>query len=488
MKIAILIGVSDYFDSSNNLPGCKNDMSILQSAVIATSKFDEILFINDNTDSVNIKQRLSNFIAKNNEKPIEELFFYYTGHGEFYNNEFYYVLSDFDKKRRKQTTLENSELDEMFRSMNPQLVIKVVDACQAGITYIKGDNSFEKYLKDSEGHFKKCYFMFSSQIDQSSYQTDISQFTKSFIDALINHPSEEIRYKDIIDYVSDDFSTNATQTPFFIIQGNFTEKFGTFDTEAKKALSNFFIHPSQEEKDEQHKERKLSLIELVKMDAQVYCSKEEVLESLIKLQESITNFQYSSDLNSIYNIEYNFRKSYTDNRLRESYAPRLDIIGKWLKENSHEYFASPIIETETYEVDNPISALFSSSRKNIESREVIKGFHSTVDLPYRVITIDATPKYSNLAKVNCAIVFICSKTSIRFFYFCAVYLEESWGYYSLPTDVKWKSVDCKLKDYDQVEATLKSILNDFSEFILIPIKDKFIKATKETELQAATSA
>lgn len=59
---------------------------------------------------------VAGIIAKYTGKEVEEIFFYVTGHGQFYDNEFYYLLSDFDKTKRKKTSLENTELDQMFRS------------------------------------------------------------------------------------------------------------------------------------------------------------------------------------------------------------------------------------------------------------------------------------------------------------------------------------------------------------------------------------
>ena len=69
------------------------------------------------------------FLEKYNEQDsIEDFFFYFTGHGQCDEDEFYYLLSDFSFSELKQTSLENSELDNWIRNLNPKTTIKVVDA------------------------------------------------------------------------------------------------------------------------------------------------------------------------------------------------------------------------------------------------------------------------------------------------------------------------------------------------------------------------
>src|SRR5258706_2638330 len=132
MNIAIIIGVSIYSNSNNNLPGCKNDADAINQILKKSDKYDDILYINNNETSAKTKELLSNYILDSKGNVINELLFYYSGHGEFGNDEFYYVLSDFDSKKKNQTSLQNSEIDDLIRTLSPELVIKVIDACQSG--------------------------------------------------------------------------------------------------------------------------------------------------------------------------------------------------------------------------------------------------------------------------------------------------------------------------------------------------------------------
>ena len=184
-------------------------------------------------------EKLSDFIANNQGEIFDEVFFYYSGHGDFRDNEFYYILSDFNRNSYRQTSLANSELDSFLKQLNPNLTIKVVDACHSGVTYIKDNDIFSKHLDESKQRFNHCYFMFSSMSDQASYQNNIiSHFTKSFVDSVLKYSSTEIRYKHIVDYISDDFEKNALQKPLFVTQASFTEIFCSVNQKIKTLLSS----------------------------------------------------------------------------------------------------------------------------------------------------------------------------------------------------------------------------------------------------------
>ena len=228
MKIAILIGVSE-FDTLKNLPPCKNDLMTMKKLIEATGSYDQIISISENTNSDQIRKNLSK-LKSFQDKRIEEVFFYYTGHGYFYSDQFHYSCSNSDLESLDKTFLSNNEVDNLIKLLNPSLTVKVVDACQAGVRYVKNIDSVEEdlvenYLKDSQVKFNDCYFMFSSDIDQCSTTFGhLSVFTRSFFNAIRNHTSSEIRFGQIMDHIANEFkSTN--QTPIFISQGPFYHVF-----------------------------------------------------------------------------------------------------------------------------------------------------------------------------------------------------------------------------------------------------------------------
>ena len=68
--------------------------------------------------------------AFDNHKPIAEVFLYFTGHGFSHETEFFFCATNFDSKRPNETGLSNSELHVLLRSLDADLVVKVIDALQ----------------------------------------------------------------------------------------------------------------------------------------------------------------------------------------------------------------------------------------------------------------------------------------------------------------------------------------------------------------------
>ena len=210
--------------TAKNLPACREDGAAIAHVLKTSGRFDDVLHIDADTIGTTVKQRLAEFAKAHKDKEIGEVFFYFTGHGEFVGDEFYYLLSDYQAKKRNQTSLENTELDGIVRALSPKLFVKIVDACHSGVSYIKTADDFRDYLKAADKKFEKIYFMFSSQSEQFSYQNDkISYFTESILKSIFNHSSDTIRYKDVMSFVSDEFKEYDFQTPLFVTQADFTE-------------------------------------------------------------------------------------------------------------------------------------------------------------------------------------------------------------------------------------------------------------------------
>ncbi|MBE9201798.1 MULTISPECIES: caspase family protein [unclassified Nodularia (in: cyanobacteria)] len=471
MNIAIILAVSEY-QNTNCLPGCILDGQLIKSLLDETGKYNELLFIDQGTDSIKVKEKLSEFITNNQGKVFDEVFFYYTGHGDFYNNEFYYILSDFNKTSYRQTSLANSELDNFLRQLNPNLTIKIIDACHSGVTYIKDNDVFSKHLDDSKQRFNNCYFMFSSMSDQASYQTNIiSHFTKSFIDSVLKYDSIDIRYKHIVDYISDDFEKNVFQKPLFISQASFTEIFCSVNQKIKTILLRQ-IDNLIDIKSETDDLKALSLVDIVKKDAKRYCSEEEALEVINSVKNFVENWQYSSELVDLYTISSKFESDY------KSISQYSDSIGKWLKDNNNNYFSKityrrELIKSVTTSVAQALASL-SAFYGDENYKTVISGFELTVDVPFKLINIGAYPRYPNLDYSDCKIAFVFSQVSVRFFYFYSTFKLENWQNYSYDSSSKWQTIEVEIKSFDKVENTLSNILNKFDSFVLDPLRAKYI--------------
>lgn len=343
MNIAILIGISKYADKVNDLPGCKKDLESMKKVLEATNKYDKLITLESNLSSNELKESLTNFIIECKGNLIDECFLYFTGHGEFYQNEFYYLLSDYTQEKRRQTSLQNSEIDVQLKSLSPNIVIKVIDACQSGVSYIKDiSEPLNKYLQNTANSFNKCYFFYSSLYNQYSYQNnDMSDFTASFIKSIIEGQNEVVRYKDIISFISDDFENNQNQTPFFVNQADFTEIFHTFNTETKESIKlstkTDSSLPKQDEP-QNNNQKYSSIVDVIKQEALLYCEEKEVLELFEKIKVKVANLNIIDDLVELHNLKITFPSGIT--------LPKADEIGEWLDKNTkHLYFAEPNFRT-----------------------------------------------------------------------------------------------------------------------------------------------
>lgn len=482
MNLGIVIAVSDYGSLGNNLPGCETDGKAISTILKTDSKFEDVLFISKTTSSGEVKPLLIDFINRHKDEEIDDVVFYFTGHGDFSGDEFYFLLSDYDRKRKKQTSLENSELDNLLRALKPNNAVKIVDACHAGTPYIKDPDSFDTYLKGTQGEFSKCYFMFSSQADQYSYQdSHLSYFTKSVVESIYNHPSDAIRYKDIIDHVSDSFSDNQSQTPFFIVQADFTESFCTVSDTLKSSISNFLSENTQ--KLEDHKHENQTIVELIQNDASKYCSEDEAISGLEKIIEMIKQAPLIGEVNDIYQTSYFEESDYSD-------IPSPAAIGKWIDTKEHEYFAEAKkqnVQVPKRVPKNPLDiSILTASRilgdidddddrfkTVIKTESRITGFQSTVDLPLTFLKIVAEPKFPNVKAAVAYVVPIISKTSLQFFISFEFYEEQGWDERKSSGRIKWTTKSLQLKETESFGELANYIMNEYSEFLLLPLKERF---------------
>lgn len=474
MKVAILIGVSEY-EYEMSLPGCDKDLMAVQSVIETSKNYERILCFDKNVTSQRVKSELSAFFVELKGEDIEELFFYFTGHGVYYQGEFYHVLTDYQENRRRLTSLENSEIDNWIKSISPRLVVKIIDACQSGVSYIKGgaQEDINRYYKSTLTQFQKCYFLHSSMSNQSSYQDDdLSYFTRSFLCAIANSEKSEIRYKHIIDYISDDFEKHTRQTPYFVTQADFTEIFITFSPDVASAIRQYVLEPvvSQDEKEVQETIVGKVLSDIIREDANRYLSEKEMEVILLSVEKELRDLIVDPELATIYNKEVE-RSQIND-------LPKKTVIGGWLKDNL-EYFAEPKFERVSYQEDVPLFDTFSmmSSRMQMKTvtkfRNEIKGYEVTATMPFKCLSIDFVPNFPNLAQYVWILAFIVSKKDLKIFYTYSNYQEKDWTRKELNQSVNWAEKDFLLKDSEEILKFIRYEFNVFANIVLLAAKKKF---------------
>jgi hypothetical protein len=158
-----------------------------------------------------------------NNKPINELSFYFTGHGFQHEDKFFLCPADFNNKRPHVTGLSNTELHTLLRPADAELVVKVIDACYSGVLLVKSGDVF---LPPAKNGFKNLIQIASCLDSQTSLTGHpLSQFTERFRAAALEKLVGPIYYSDIINALRDEFLDDDTQTPHFVFQGTAREMF-----------------------------------------------------------------------------------------------------------------------------------------------------------------------------------------------------------------------------------------------------------------------
>lgn len=490
MKIACLLGVSDYSNGAN-LPACAHDVELMEALLKATGEYDKLLSLSSKQTSPEIKQQIISFLTQFKGKPVDQLLFYYTGHGDFDGKDFSYLLGDFDPNRRKQTVIENTELDNWLRMLSPGLTVKIVDACHAGVQYIKDPDVFERFLDSAPKAFKTCYFLYSSQKDEFSYQDqELSDFTRSIAESVRSFDGTEMRFQDVADYVTDAFRNHPQQTPFFVSQATQTEVFTSVNESLRSTVASELVRwagttntttttttttPAPPAKTP-------SLVEQVKKDAHNYCTKDEVIERLSAVNKRLESHTHHGDLAKLYTFEVTPLTSV------DSEVPRLEAIGKWLAENSNEYFAEPTYRTQQYEEEievpkkrrDPFSSILGShffpeyeTRTVTRERQVVNGYALTEHVEASVVRLTARPQHENLKWHDCHVAFVFSKTEMRLFFLFSTFKEVNWQDRTRCPAEKWRMIVVPMKDHSAVEQAVSRIGTEFDNYVLAPILAKY---------------
>ena len=106
MNLGIFIGVGNYTSQQyNDLPACNKDAETLKSVFESIKNFTEILFLNGIVDQSKIIQGMEKLSTKYKNEEVEELIFYFSGHGEKEGDEFLYLPSDFDPHKKLGTSI-----------------------------------------------------------------------------------------------------------------------------------------------------------------------------------------------------------------------------------------------------------------------------------------------------------------------------------------------------------------------------------------------
>ncbi|WP_312751060.1 caspase family protein [Psychrobacter sanguinis] len=490
MRLAIVIGISEY-DNSNNLAACKNDAILINDILKKLNKFDDICTIIGRCEAKSAKNKISSFITKFKNEEVIEVVFYFSGHGARYENDedYFYVFSDFNSERKETTGLRNSELDGFLRNLNPELTVKIVDSCYSGTNYIKSGPSLKPFFEKSakQNNLNKLYFLHSSNSKQVSYAGDVySYFTYSLCKSL-TIDTGSIRYRDIMSYVADDLTSQSIQ-PTFVTQADYIEEFGVIDddlityiNEKLEVIDTTVLNSDIND----NKSKDNDLVELVNTKStNEYCNYQEAESNINAIKKLIEEEKWRSEIEKLFQIEIELIED-------SSQIPNSKSIGNWLEENSkHSFFAEPSYMTEKYIVEeyikvpkkpksassnylsaiNSLSILFGDEddyrlEKVEKEKQVVYGFNYTAKSPFRGISIKFNPEMQALDTYHTTIVILFSRKSLAIFTSNEILPYIDWDKIAKPKCYDWSVEVIPLKNLEEINAHTHEIISTVISFI-----------------------
>lgn len=481
-NLAILIGVADY-QYINKLSPCDRDVDLISNILDISGKYQDILLLDRSPISSIAKDQIAEFVRLHQEDDIDEIFIYYTGHGARIKDDFFYLFADFNEQRLEQTSLRNSEFDAMLKSLKPKLTVKVIDACQAGTEYIKSNQELQLIFdKSSKESFNKAYFLFSSSSVESSVALqDFSVFTKSFAKSLLSVEGQNIRYRDVMAYISDDPNVKKHQTPLFIQQADNTEIFINISEEIIEVVSNLLnqntYHDELKDKEDQLMDASTdtdendflsSLVKKVKNRGEDFCNEEEAQESINQLKIAFLNYEWAKDISEhLFDIELEFNAT-------TPYLESKTEIADWISESEEDYFTKLNYTQESYKVDVPDTNLYrmvaGGYRTVTKYRDVLNGYRLTAPSPFQTLIIQFKPKEQILNWYKGFITLIFSKSKLTIFYKFEREKEKNWSERFIEEQNEWKTVDCSLKKIDEIHSIALQVMKDIETQIISDIQ------------------
>jgi len=273
------------------------------------------------------------------------------------------------------------------------------------------------------------------------------------------HPGPQIRYKEIADYLRDTFEVSGDQTPYFVIQADMTQHFVAVGDSIRRLANQWRTGSSP---DGQNKSRDAgthhqSLLEKITAEAERYVSQDEACAYLDALSEGLAEPQCSEIVRATHTWKLQVQSDLTALSSTHDLSP----IGKWLKDATHNYFASPTTTTERYTATLPDFDLLREkaswltspflkpstpkARTEERTRTIIDGFRPSAALPYTCIRFDMIPQYNNLPAFSLHVVPVVSDQRIATFVSVVRYRRTSWDTLKASAAPDWKVVESEFR-------------------------------------------
>lgn len=457
---AIVLGV-DKYKNHPHLPSCEKDADIMEKLLLSTGKYN-VLRIPSVSTKYDVQEQIRSFLPDDGSN-ISEVLFYFSGHGKQDDQDMHYALFETDIDKISSTSLNNNELDDIVRKCSPKLYVKIIDACQSGLTYIKGIESIysEPEFASAKG-FQNCFFMCSSLNSQSSYAgKPYSKFTKAIVDAIKSIKAPVVKFTDIQNYLSDVFKgEGGSQTPYFSTQCDGTEVFCEKNSEVIKLLNETEIVDGVDE-------NSASDVDAVKSYLGKCKEEDDVKVLMEKLCETIKTWVLDNALlNEFYDICCDNKFPYVYHRYHEEISIVKTLYSKIEKEN---LFIQ--VECTSVKKENPFASPFFNSYEDVPV-----SYRSLTNALPGVFSIHFRAKNSSLPDYVIPFIFIYSPTFLYVFTCTKQFVCKAWtdyeegkstkyvytkfGYSEL-TEVAWGNYLSKrtVESVEFIERTLKEYID-----------------------------
>lgn len=216
-SVAILIANAHY-EREEDLECCLEDLAAVQALVEAAGRHNKVFALSD-IDADQMRDVIRKALPSGYQ--TDEILFYFSGHGAMIGEEFYFAGTGFDGRSPNSTGLSQSDLHDMLRAAEPNLLVKVIDACASGTPMVKAERQAPPLPKQG---FRNVVQLASCLDSQSSFGGEpLSAFTQALCEAALRRTEGPVYYNDVINALRDGFMHDDQQTPFFVAQGTARE-------------------------------------------------------------------------------------------------------------------------------------------------------------------------------------------------------------------------------------------------------------------------
>ena len=453
-NLAIIVGNVDY-DKQNRLPCCANDVEAMYELINSTAKFDLVLKVLD-ADADKIKEVLRENLSLHPN--VDEIFFYFTGHGWQGRSDFFFCPTSFDAARPNETGLSNDELHTLFRLANPKLIVKVVDACNSGNPLIK---SAEGFMAIPKGDLRNVIQIASCLNSQNSLTGDpLSEFTDRFCRAALRKHEGPVFYTDITNTLRDDYIDDEEQTPHFVSQGTGREVFvddasrlddcrKTFETKWFSGPKAALVAVGEESPSE-------TLLALITSAEESFASPDTAKELIDSLFNGVIDRVESSEFSDFFEINIVEHSRY------QEMAGRSFVIRSLLSTKRPDNFVVAAIDRKKKKPSPFDAAVLGVSAFMGEEFTESWVLELNCSLPRVQMKVVFTPKFSSLNQMTMVLTCAPSLNKLYVFEFSTQNLRVDWDVFEdegREIGRHWYSIDW---DHDPawiVDAACKRLLD-----------------------------